>query len=48
MKMPRKKYDFESRMLYAFSCGLETGLKLSGLTVDKCEDEIKESKRTIL
>lgn len=41
MKMPKKKYDFESILLYAFSRGLETGRKLSG---ENSEEEIKKVK----
>lgn len=41
MKMPKKRYDFESIILYAFSCGLETGRKLSG---ESREEEIKKAK----
>lgn len=41
MKMPKKKYDFESILLYAFSRGLEAGRKLSG---ENSEEEIKKEK----
>lgn len=42
MNTPKKKYDFDSRMLFAFTNGIKVGQRLQE---GDCEKEIADAKK---